>query len=352
MVKPLQLLNVLNDFSENLRDANYSDINHLYSLTVLYCAEYLMCTRASFLRYNKEEQILYHGATVMFNDAREMAVNIEEKLKHITIPFKADYRASISLEPETTAVSDVAKHPNLSRVIDDALGITPKHALFAPLYLNDEFIGIIEAVRASPSDDFDSTDRVYFSILTNFVATLLSGIRSSDWAIRDALTGIYNVNFFKQTCDQLITENERRQHEDSTFCVAMIDIDNFKTINDTYGHKVGDLVLRHVVQVIAACLRKNDVLARFGGDEFCIVFKGCPMTNARIVCERILERIRNEKTMSDDKVIPHSISIGVAEYRSHGTKREDIMHFADIAMYRSKNRGKNCYTIYSSEMGT
>ncbi|MBI4978341.1 MAG: sensor domain-containing diguanylate cyclase [Spirochaetes bacterium] len=352
MEKTAQLLNVLHDFSENLLNTNYAKIDNLYSLTVLYCAEFLKCDRASFLRYNREEDFLYHGNTAQFTAAREIVSGVDATLKHITIPFTADFRHAVRDHGDLVVVSDPAQHYMLSPAIDDMLGIQAKHMLIIPLILNDEFVGVIEAVRGgAETDAFDAVDQIFFVTLINFIVTLLSGIRSSDWAIRDTLTGAFNVGYFKQACEHLINDqNRRRSQIVNNFCVAMIDVDDFKKVNDRYGHHAGDAVLLHCVNAITSCLRKDDILARYGGDEFSVIFRACPLSNVSIACERILSHMRNEKIIVDGNEIIQTMSIGVAEFSTHGTQRDDVMRHADIAMYQSKKRGKNCFTIYAPGM--
>lgn len=158
-----------------------------------------------------------------------------------------------------------------------------------------------------------------------------------DKSITDALTNTHNRAFFDDYLDDTITQY--RKYGES-FCIAILDIDNFKSFNDTYGHPVGDLVLQKTCQAIQDAIRKTDVLSRFGGEEFTIVLKSASIQEARAVAEKVRRRVHDNAIAYDGEDLRISISIGVAEC-SATDDSASLVKRADNALLLAKQRGKN-----------
>lgn len=154
----------------------------------------------------------------------------------------------------------------------------------------------------------------------------------------DNLTEIYN----RQRCNiQLDIEMERFQRYRDTFALIMLDIDNFKHVNDLYGHDVGDKVLKKMAKVISKQIRKSDLFARWGGEEFMIIASGLDIQAAT----KFAEKLRNKTNETTFKDVEHvSISIGITSPKVGETK-EELLKRVDMALYISKNKGKNCVSI-------
>ena len=163
-------------------------------------------------------------------------------------------------------------------------------------------------------------------------------------ALCDPLTGCANRRSFLHYLDQQFVEYERYQQ---AFAVAFIDLDNFKQVNDILGHDRGDTVLVSVVKKLEMCLRKCDVIARLGGDEFTVLLQDIDGDQSRIVMvlDRILESLVFNFQNGENN-IQVTVSIGVAIVPDHGLDVQTLMHHADIAMYRAKQKGKNQYQFY------
>jgi diguanylate cyclase (GGDEF)-like protein len=157
--------------------------------------------------------------------------------------------------------------------------------------------------------------------------------RRHESAIRDPLTAAYSREFGIVRLRDLIAQ--RRM----PFSVAVIDVDNFKSVNDTYGHEVGDVVLRQTARVMAASLRVNDYLCRMGGDEFLIVFDGVAAEVATKLGDRLSNAVLADPAIPRDLnfQIPISISVGIAQ-ASDGMTTSQLLKAADVAMYDAKRR--------------
>ncbi|TMB44456.1 MAG: diguanylate cyclase [Deltaproteobacteria bacterium] len=161
--------------------------------------------------------------------------------------------------------------------------------------------------------------------------------------VSDPLTGLYNRRFLM---DRLLQEMQRSDRHGEPLAFAMIDLDGFKTINDLYGHVLGDKVLRAVGNAISRSIRVSDLAARYGGDEFAVILPQTPPEGAMRVCERLLRAI-SEAGFQDDsgKVCRVTASLGLAYYPADDVETpEDLVHSADGALYGAKRSGKNRYT--------
>jgi len=156
----------------------------------------------------------------------------------------------------------------------------------------------------------------------------------------DPLTGLPNRGLLRDRIDQVLKLGKRRQLT-NPFAVLCLDLDGFKPINDTYGHKVGDRVLQIVAQRLTSSVRDSDTVSRVGGDEFvCFLSNLLEADDSRVVAERILEELR-KPLIVDDHVLSVSTSIGIALWPNDSESVDQLLSFSDMAMYSVKQAGKN-----------
>ena len=158
-------------------------------------------------------------------------------------------------------------------------------------------------------------------------------------AMFDGLTGIHNRRWLDETLHRLVVRHER---DEEPLCVALIDIDHFKKFNDTHGHEVGDLVLTTVAATLVKNLRPTDLVARFGGEEFVILFPQTVPADALLAGERVREIVSQMVVKkADGAELPRvTISMGIAPL-VHGEKPAETLKAADVAMYEAKHGGRN-----------
>ena len=166
-------------------------------------------------------------------------------------------------------------------------------------------------------------------------------------AERDPLTQLYN----RRAGERHIKDALQVARVKNAGCALMlIDLDRFKPINDTFGHDAGDKVLVTVAQRLRHTLRKNDVVIRWGGDEFLImVLEGSDANSAGIVAEKILQHLGEDIDIGEGRCEHVGASIGIALYPSHGMMPAELIEYADRAMYQAKQRGRNGFIIYADE---
>jgi diguanylate cyclase (GGDEF)-like protein len=167
----------------------------------------------------------------------------------------------------------------------------------------------------------------------------------SELAVRDSLTGLYNHSTSIELLEQLLSQSQRYEFPIAT---VMLDIDNFKQLNDSFGHQLGDHVLEEVSQTLADSVRGSDVVGRYGGEEFLIVMPYADAQAAREYGERVLALIR--EIHIEDNHISASIGISVFHPRGHRASAQDVIRRADEALYRSKRDGRDRLTVDSMSL--
>ncbi|MBO8130217.1 MAG: diguanylate cyclase [Candidatus Marinimicrobia bacterium] len=159
----------------------------------------------------------------------------------------------------------------------------------------------------------------------------------------DGLTGIYNRRAFGE---RLREEINRASRYGGIFSLVIIDVDKFKRINDTYGHLMGDFVLKKLAKIIRGSVRNVDTVARYGGEEFAVILVNANKENAVISAERIKSNVQDFLFEKDNIRLNITISIGLAEYPIDGDDEKLLIQNADMAMYESKRKGGNTVTVY------
>jgi diguanylate cyclase (GGDEF)-like protein len=193
-------------------------------------------------------------------------------------------------------------------------------------------------------------DNTKVLVLESILSTLLNVVGSVKaiykytrdleyYATRDPLTNLYNQRMFWELLDY---ELDRCQRHDYQVALLMLDLDNFKAINDGYGHATGDKLLRQLSMELQSVLRTGDILARYGGDEFVVVLPETNLEHAEQVSERLLQCMQDFSLETrNDGVVRVTGSIGVGLFPDHADNRKDLFMFVDNLMYRSKSQGKN-----------
>lgn len=159
----------------------------------------------------------------------------------------------------------------------------------------------------------------------------------------DPLTGVWNRRYFYKMIDK---EKRRARRNDLPISLLMLDIDHFKSINDQWGHKVGDLILSEVVAVTLNCIRESDMVIRWGGEEFLIFMLDTGLDAAYYVAEKLRLKIEHHTFSSGVEV---SVSIGYAQWNNVSENIEETITNADTALYLAKNEGRNCVKGYHND---
>ncbi|MDY6967554.1 MAG: GGDEF domain-containing protein [Spirochaetota bacterium] len=227
----------------------------------------------------------------------------------------------------------------------DKITIGPFNLIFRTFYTNDidvkEFDNVISdtlilenmvAKILNEVKDQNVKDQIFD--LKSFLNTAKE--KMNIIANKDKLTKLYNRRYFDEILQNEIERARRYQHG---LCLIMIDIDHFKKFNDTYGHQKGDEVLAAVALIITENTRKNDIIARYGGEEIVIILPETPVQNASIVAEKIRQSVQNDSLKRVNVEV--TVSLGVSFYSDRIDTSEKLLKAADDALYAAKETGRN-----------
>lgn len=228
---------------------------------------------------------------------------------------------------------------NAARGIDQCIGMPEAHTCEYRLVVGGETVGQVVLTREHPFGRAEAAEFEY--LLCALVYPLLNALKYRDAlesAHTDSLTGLHNRRVMDRT---MVREVALAQRHGTPLALLVVDIDDFKTINDELGHAAGDQTIRCVADAIAGCVRGTDFVARYGGEEFTILANATSMTGAHLLAERIRGTVEATPCRENGAQIAATVSIGIACLKE-GESALAMFERADHAMYSAKKAGKNC----------
>ncbi|HEX2057892.1 MAG TPA: diguanylate cyclase [Actinomycetota bacterium] len=212
-----------------------------------------------------------------------------------------------------------------------------------PLYSQDRIMGVISVHREDPADLFSEEEFDYVVFLGEQAGVAVENVLPHEEAqrlsITDGLTGVWNRRYFLMQFPQALAAAQRFQRP---FSVLMLDLDEFKAINDSHGHQRGDAILVEFAKRVDRVIREVDTFARYGGEEFICLLSETDLNGARTTAEKVLDAIRSEPFgMPGEQPLTITVSIGIASYPLHGETYKALVGAADRALYRAKQAGRN-----------
>ncbi len=217
----------------------------------------------------------------------------------------------------------------------------------APLMAQGETLGLLylktRPAEAANSAGANTAKEQLATAVAEQIALALSNLKLRETlrqqSVRDPLTGLYNRRFLEETLDRELARLERKN---LPLSLIMIDVDNFKNFNDTFGHEAGDAVLRDLGGILQRYVRGGDIACRYGGEEFTIVLPEASLETGRQRAEMLREAARELRLVHDGKSLGAvTLSLGVACFPEHGRRRDHLLQVADAALYEAKNGGRN-----------
>jgi|GEM_PF-2942612 len=336
-------MTVLNEVSEKINSS--LDLQEVLNLLTRQAAESIGVNRCLVWLFDEKKVRLEAVAAYGFPSE-----HLDEMTMHL-----ADIRDSLFFKclsaQKPRLIPDGEDEAFFRNTLHGLLSI--KCMMAVPLILKEETIGMLVVDDTREEHEFLDDEQTLVSAIANHTVMAIENARLylkvKEQAITDGLTGVYNHRFFQlRLADEFA--NSKRYTND--LALIMLDIDHFKRYNDTYGHIAGDLALKEIAQLTKASVRENDIVSRYGGEEFVIIL---PMTNlegARIVAERIRTAVMECKFLGDMNApqVSISVSCGVSAYNRKMENREDLVREADTALYQAKETGRNKTVLYAPEM--
>lgn len=278
---------------------------------------------------------LYRNGVLEFGSALSSDGNGEKAYN----PRPNGLTYSVARTGETIIVDDLRQHPLFATAPEHWAG----SIIGMPLKVDGKVVGVMNLSRFS-TGGFSEAEKRTLNILADQAAIAISNASLhqsiSRKAYSDTVTGLPNRRALDKRLERELALARRT---DQSFAVVMMDLDGFKTVNDTYGHDVGDQVLRVFFNYMVQGLRTSDFLARYGGDELTLIMSQTSTESALLVTDKLVEKVEKFAfTTSDGARIGLGISGGIAIYPLHGRNGADLLRAADTALYRAKRhqRGK------------
>jgi len=218
-----------------------------------------------------------------------------------------------------------------------------------PMTILGENIGFISLFRTQ-KEPLNEERSQFFYVFTTIISSAIQhyylDMQAKEQAKTDGLTGVANHRMFHETLNRELSLLKRYKRK---FSLAILDIDDFKNVNDTYGHLIGDAVLIDLTRRVTRIIRNGDILARYGGEEFAIILPDADISGAEVLANRICKEISQTPFMHANAEIYYSVSIGLVACNSDSLlSRDVIIGLADGALYKAKKNGKNRVEVHRS----
>ncbi len=221
-----------------------------------------------------------------------------------------------------------------------------RSVMFVPMMAHGQSQGLLIA-ESTEEGFFTERDEQLLSVVARSAGLALENAalhkRTEELSIIDELTECYNYRYFIR---KLQEEKKRAVRYDLPLSIIMVDIDWFKKLNDSYGHEVGNLVLKALAGIIKRCVRDVDIFARYGGEEFVVILPQTPQQEAYRIGERIREQVETHVVDAGSSgKLRITVSVGVSSYPENGRSEEELVSVADQALYEAKDQGKNLVCV-------
>lgn len=260
----------------------------------------------------------------------------------------------VSFRPNVGVAGWVVSHGEVARIDDCAedprffvapgQGFAIRSILSVPLFVSGKVVGVLSASSAEPGV-FDEEAETFARLLGNCAVTPIDRARLERIAVTDAHTLAFNRHYL---LPRLREEIERARHTVTTLSLLLMDLDDFKQVNDTYLHQAGDTVLRVFADRVRQAVRRHDVFVRRGGDEFVLILPATGSVDAEVVARRIVESMGDKSIDVGSAELTQTVSIGVATWDGHEVA-EELEARADAVLYAAKDAGKGRVVLAVSD---
>jgi diguanylate cyclase (GGDEF)-like protein len=215
--------------------------------------------------------------------------------------------------------------------------------LCVPILAQGEALGVLHLQATDEAPALGDSELSFKTTFAGQIGLSIANIRLREalrtQSVRDPLTGLYNRRYLEETLER---EIRRAARADQGLGILMLDLDHFKSFNDTYGHEAGDTVLRETASFIARGIRAENIVCRFGGEEFVVILPTAHMEASRARAERIGSKLRELTVLHQGKSLGIiTVSIGVSALPVNGTSPKELLEAADAVLYRAKKAGRD-----------
>lgn len=323
------------------------DLERLLDVIIDKAIEAADAQRGSLMLLDENQEALELQRVRIWDAGRGEPVPIHDFRRNINIKPGEGIAGKVLQTGQMLTINDPNSHPDFKQYEGESNRVA--QLCCVPLKVKNVTFGVINIVNRKDGKDFGKRDTDLLQTMANQAALVLENTKLFKLAITDGLTSLFLVRHFRNKLNEEI-KRARRYHK--IFSIVFFDIDHFKKFNDTYGHQIGDEVLKQVAVLFRKSLREDiDLPARYGGEEMIALLPETDAHGAQIVAERLRESIEKHEFTGSDEPLHVTVSLGVAEFPSHGNEALELIRKADTALYACKEKGRNQSAIYSEEMG-
>ena len=319
------------------------DSADLFNIIIEKAAEIVGAEQGSLMLLNEEGHEIEVKATKGLNQAI---------LSHVRIRPGEGIAGSVLEKGMPLVVSNIEEDKRTSR--SNRVRYKTKSFISMPLKVRDKCIGLLNLADKADGSEFSDKDIKILEAIALYSAVAIerrvyyqSSVNLRKISITDSLTGLLNRRYFEERISE---EMERSKRHGQPFSLIILDIDDFKRFNDTYGHLCGDEALKNTANEIRRCVRIIDIAARYGGEEFAIILPTTEKEDAGLIGERIRSEIEGMpfNIKEAEKAVKQTVSLGIASYPGDASSVEELINNADRALYRAKGLGKNRVVIFGN----
>jgi diguanylate cyclase (GGDEF)-like protein len=241
----------------------------------------------------------------------------------------------------------VQEDPRFSPKIDSLTAFRTESIVCFPLKIHEKVLGVIEVINVKDLERFETQDYPILAILGDYAAIAIENAQYLDrieqMGITDEYTGLRNARYLHQALDELIPKTLAAK---DVFAVVFVDVDNFKQVVDKHGHLLGTQVLKEIGETISTCLTEEDILIKYGGDEYVIILPGRNKPAAVELIQRMIQVLRASTFLkSEPEPVRVTASFGIAVYPEDAETKKDLLLLADHCMYKIKKGKKDGISV-------
>jgi diguanylate cyclase (GGDEF)-like protein len=264
-------------------------------------------------------------------------------IKKGTIKKRIGLAGAVLGNGELINVQDTSKDKRFNRKVDGIAGLKIRTIMCAPIKIDNEVTGVVRLFDKTGNEPFSDNDLDLLKTASNYLEMLFERVllleRIEKLSVTDELTGLYNFRYLNEA---IAIELERGKRYGSLFSLIFMDIDDFKKVNEKFGHQVGSKLLVAIAKIIKKNLRKIDITSRYGGDEFVIILPQTSREVGFMVAERLRKSMERKAFLKEEGLkIRLTASFGVASFPDDARRKEELLKIADKAMYSGKFSTKN-----------
>ncbi|MDD5669115.1 MAG: sensor domain-containing diguanylate cyclase, partial [Candidatus Omnitrophica bacterium] len=216
--------------------------------------------------------------------------------------------------------------------------------LYIPFVSNERLVALLALGPKRSGEEFNSLELELLSVIAFHLAAVIDNAKLFEAGVLDGLTNTHTRRFFEHRLEYELAVGMHYRTQ-RVLCLIMADLDHFKNINDTYGHQVGDQVLRDFAKIIFGNIRMTDMFARYGGEEFVIIMPEVDLKEGGVIARRMQQSVASFTFLPRDLSLKITASFGVASFPDFAKTKDELIKAADEALYKSKERGRNRVTL-------